>query len=133
MTTTAPSLYPILHYKDSMPAIDFLERAFGFRRLNVIPNPDGTVLHADLALGHSILMIGGDADDPRLASRPGQGWLYVAVDDVDAHCERARREGARIIMEPFETPRGSKGYTALDPEGNQWHFGTDQPVPDAPA
>ena len=127
MSATGPSLYPLLHYKDAPAAMDFLERAFGFERRVVVPHPDGTVQHAELALGHSVLMIGGDRDDPRLGSRPGQGWIYVAVDDVDAHCDTARREGAEILAEPADSEHGFRGYTALDPEGNQWHFGTHRP------
>lgn len=130
MTTAAPSLYPLMHYKDGHAAMDFLERAFGFRRLAVVPHADGSVQHAELAFGQSVFMIGGDRDDPRLESRIGQGWIYVAIGDIDAHCERARGEGAEIITEPFESEHGFLGYTALDPEGNQWHFGTHRPTPD---
>jgi uncharacterized glyoxalase superfamily protein PhnB len=122
--TTAPTLYPLMRYTDAPAAIDFLERAFGFVRREVIENPDGTIAHAELSLGPSILMLGSDRDDPRLGRRAGKGWIYAAVDDADGHCERARREGADIIAEPFDTDYGSRDYTALDPEGNQWHFGT---------
>jgi uncharacterized glyoxalase superfamily protein PhnB len=81
-------------------AIDFLERAFGFARREVITNPDGTVAHAELALGPSVLMLGSDRDDPRLGRRAGAGWIYVAVADADEHCQTPRREGAEIIVEP---------------------------------
>jgi uncharacterized glyoxalase superfamily protein PhnB len=137
LAADGPSLYPLMHYRDPLAAIDFLERAFGFERMVVVPHPDRDVQHAELAFGTSVFMIGGDDDDPRLESRPGQGWVYVAVDDIDGHCEVARREGAEIITEPFESEHGFRGYTALDPEGNQWHFGNHRPVtpaaPGAPA
>lgn len=128
---TAPSLYPLMHFQDPLAAIDFLERAFGFERMVVVPHPERDVQHAELALGNSVFMIGGDDDDPRLPTRPGTGWVYVAVDDVDAHCRRARGAGAEILTEPFESEHGFRGYTALDPEGNQWHFGTHRPVANA--
>lgn len=127
MSTDAPALYPLMHYRDGHAAIDFLERAFGLRRLVVVPHADGAVQHAELALGQSIFMIGGDRDDPRLESRPGTGWIYVAVDDVDEHFERARREGAEVLRGPADSEHGFRGYTALDLEGNQWHFGSHRP------
>jgi uncharacterized glyoxalase superfamily protein PhnB len=132
VTSAGPSLYPLLHYRDAFAAMDFLEHAFGFQRLSVVPRADGGVQHAELALDQSILMIGGDDDDPRLPDRPGRGWIYVAVDDVHGHCETARRHGAQIITEPFDSEHGFRGYTALDPEGNQWHFGSHRPVVQPP-
>ena len=63
--------------------------------------------------------------------RVGTGSLYVAVDDADAHCERARRAGARITAEPFDTDYGSRDYAAIDPAGNRWQFGTYRPAVDA--
>lgn len=50
--------------------------------------------------------------------------LYVAMDDVDAHCERARAAGARIAREPETTNYGSRDYSAWDPAGYLWGFGT---------
>ncbi len=133
MAETAPTLYPTLRYTDAHGAIEFLERAFGFRRRVVYDGPDGTVAHAELAYGPSILMLGSDRDDPRVGRRAGTGWLYVAVDDADEHCRGAREAGAEIIAEPYDTDYGSRDYTALDPEGNQWHFGTYRPPAEAPA
>jgi uncharacterized glyoxalase superfamily protein PhnB len=130
MTSVAPSLYPLMRFTDAPAAIDFLERAFGFTRREVITNPDGTIAHAELVFGASILMLGSDRDDPRLGRRAGQGWIYVAVKGADEHCATARREGAEVITEPYDTDYGSRDYTALDLEGNQWHFGTYQPAAD---
>ncbi len=133
MTVVAPTLYPLMRFDDAPAAIDFLERAFGFVAREVIANPDGTIAHAELALGPSVLMLGSDRDDPRLGRRAGKGWIYVAVDDADEHCRRARNEGAEIIAEPFDTDYGSRDYSALDPEGNEWHFGTYRPAADTVA
>ena len=127
MTDVAPTLYPLLRYRDAPAAIEFLERAFGFVRREVIPNPDGTIAHAELGYGPSIVMLGSDRDDPRLGRRAGSGWIYVAIDNPGEHCQRARQHGAEIIAEPFDTDYGSRDYAALDPEGNQWHFGTYRP------
>ncbi len=127
----APTLYPTLRFADAPAAIDFLERAFGFRRLHVYENPDGTVAHAELAFGPSILMLGSDRDDPLRGRKAGQGWMYVAVDDADAACARARAAGAEIVNELYDTEYGSRDFTARDPEGNVWSFGTYRPASDA--
>jgi uncharacterized glyoxalase superfamily protein PhnB len=129
MSEHGPTLYPLMRYTDAPAAIEFLKRAFGFRDLERIDNPDGTIAHAELSHGSSVLMLGSDRDDPRLGRRAGAGWIYVAVPDIDEHCRRAREAGAEILAEPFDTDYGSRDYSARDPEGNQWHFGTYRPAP----
>jgi uncharacterized glyoxalase superfamily protein PhnB len=52
---------------------------------------------------------------------------YVAIDDVDAHHDLARSEGADIVMAVHDTDYGSREYTARDPEGHLWSFGTYRP------
>jgi uncharacterized glyoxalase superfamily protein PhnB len=51
----------------------------------------------------------------------------VAVEDADAHCERARGAGAVITREPEDLDYGSREYSARDLEGHHWHFGTYRP------
>jgi uncharacterized glyoxalase superfamily protein PhnB len=127
----APTLYPLMRFRDAPAAIAFLKNAFDFRERQVIANEDGTIAHAELIYGPSILMLGSDREDPVMGSRAGHGWIYVAVDDADEHCERARAAGAKIFAEPDDTDYGSRDYTAHDPEGNVWHFGTYRPGAEA--
>ena len=56
--------------------------------------------------------------------RPGEvnHAVLVRVDDVDGHCERARRRAARILTPPQTHPFGERQYTALDPDGHRWSF-----------
>lgn len=126
----APTLYPSLRYRDASAAIDFLTSAFGFERHVVYENEDGTIAHAELSYGPSLLMMGQDRDDV-YGGRAGQGWVYVAVDNADAHCERARAAGAEIVVDLHDTDYGSRDYTARDPEGNTWNFGTYRPAVEA--
>lgn len=128
MTVQAPTLYPTMRYRDAPAAIEFLERAFGFVRREVIANEDGTIAHAELSLGPSILMLGSDRDDPLVGSRAGKGWIYVAIDDPDEHCARARAAGAEVVTELHDTDYGSRDYAARDIDGNLWHFGTYRPA-----
>jgi uncharacterized glyoxalase superfamily protein PhnB len=127
VTDDAPTLYPLMRFRDAPAAIEFLKAAFDFREVQVIANDDGTIAHAELSYGPSILMLGSDRHDPVIGSRAGHGWIYVAVPDADAHCERARAAGAKIVTDPFDTDYGSRDYTAHDLEGNVWHFGTYRP------
>jgi uncharacterized glyoxalase superfamily protein PhnB len=130
MSTEAPRLYPSMRYRDAPAAISFLEEAFGFKRREVIANDDGTIAHAELTLGPSILMLGSDRDDPLSGSRVGLGWMYVAVDDPDTHLDRARDAGAEVVVELHDTDYGSRDYAARDLEGNLWYFGTYRPSAD---
>jgi uncharacterized glyoxalase superfamily protein PhnB len=131
MPAEAPTLYPSLRYRDAPAAIDFLKGAFGFRERVVYPNEDGTIAHAELSYGPSILMLGSDREDGA-GIRAGQGWIYVAVGDADDHCAGARAAGASIITELHDTDYGSRDYAARDPEGNTWNFGTYRPAVDDP-
>jgi uncharacterized glyoxalase superfamily protein PhnB len=124
----APTLYPSLRYRDAKAAIAFLKDAFGFEEMVVYDDADGSVAHAELSYGPSVLMLGTDRDDVH-GSRAGQGWLYVAVEDADAHCAQARAHGAEIVTDLHDTDYGSRDYSARDPEGNLWSFGTYRPAP----
>jgi uncharacterized glyoxalase superfamily protein PhnB len=57
----------------------------------------------------------------------GTAVVYVAVDEVDSLHERARDAGAEIVMAPTDQDYGSRDFTARDPEGNLWSFGTHRP------
>ena len=121
------SMYPLLRYRDARAAIAFLTSAFGFREGLVVANEDDTIAHAELSYGIGIVMLGSHRDD-RYAGHVGQGWVYVTIDDPDAHGAQARASGADIITEPFDTDYGSREYAARDREGNAWHFGTYRPA-----
>ena len=125
-------MFPFLRYEDAPAAFEWLHRAFGFEKQMLVPGPKGTIAHAQLRYGASVLMIGTAQDDfmnmksPKAAGAVTQG-IYVQVDDVDAHHARARAAGAEIVMEPEDTEYGSREYAARDPEGHFWSFGTYRP------
>ena len=129
MTAATQSIYTTLRYRDAMAAIDFLERAFGFERGAVHQGDDGTVQHAELRYAGEWIMLGSTSDgsDGRLAVENGPTWVYVVVDDPDAHYERAVAAGAEIVRGLTDEDFGSRDYTARDPEGNVWSFGTYRP------
>jgi uncharacterized glyoxalase superfamily protein PhnB len=128
---TPPTVYPWRTYDDAQAAIAFLESAFGAERHALHLDDNGAVRHAELRFGNGIVMLGSSRPDlgaSRGEGEPGQG-VYIAVDDVDAHFERARAAGAEIVSELRDLGY-SREYSARDPEGNSWHFGTYQPFDD---
>ncbi|GLY20501.1 VOC family protein [Micromonospora sp. NBRC 101691] len=120
------TVYPILTYPDVRAAIYWLGVAFGATVHQVHDAPDGTVAHAELLLGTGLVML-GPRRHPRNRPADDEWSLYVAVDDVDAHCARARTAGAEIVREPSDTDYGSREYSARDLAGTVWSFGTYRP------
>ena len=124
------SIYPTLRYDDAKTAIAFLTSAFGLVEENVMTGDDGSVGHAELSWGDSIVML-GTRQAPPGPFDTGRAVLYLAVDDPDAHHDRAVAAGAEVTMGLTDQPYGSREYAALDPEGNVWTFGTYRPTPAA--
>jgi uncharacterized glyoxalase superfamily protein PhnB len=125
------NLFPCFAYDDAPRAIEFLERAFGFKPRLVVPGPNGTIRHSQLEYEGGVIMVS--------SPRPGTDWagpggraprcaaVCVLVRDPDAHCARARAAGAVITREVQDEEYGSRGYMAKDSEGNEWYFGTYEP------
>lgn len=129
--TTLPSIYPTLHYDDAREAIRFLTSAFGMNEESVTEGADGsTIVHAMLGWGTGLVMLSSRSDDEQSKLFDlGPVCLYLAVDDPDAHHEKAVAAGAKIVMELVDQPYGSREYAARDAEGNVWCFGTYRPGP----
>lgn len=129
----APQVWPTLRATDARGLIDFLVTAFGFVEVVAIPDGDG-IAHAQLAWpeGGSVMLgsarRGQGADPWELP--PGSFGGYVVTDSPGAVHDRAVAAGARITQ-PLHERHGSLDFTALDPEGNRWSFGTyrGEPLP----
>jgi uncharacterized glyoxalase superfamily protein PhnB len=110
---------PVLIYPDVREAVAWLTTAFGFvERLQIGENH-----RSQLSFGDGAVII-GDVRNDRRPPRPGEVThsVMVRIDDVRAHCARARTNGARILMEPTDFEYGERQYTAEDPAGHQWTF-----------
>lgn len=115
-------------YKNPLAALDWLERAFGFKRSMVITDDQGKLAHSEMRFGDSYLMVGSEWADYTAspASIGGKNTQSVHVhlqDGLDAHCERARAAGAVIMREPEDQFYGDRVYVASDLEGHVWTFG----------
>jgi uncharacterized glyoxalase superfamily protein PhnB len=122
-------IIPYLYVDDVSAYLAFLTRAFGFEtRMHHADPDDADHVHAEAALGDAVVMLG--RANPKwgtLAPRklPGlHSGIFVYLDDVDGHFQRARAAGAVVESEPADQPWGARMYTARDPEGNQWYFAT---------
>ncbi|MFD8543656.1 VOC family protein [Streptomyces sp. NPDC059649] len=125
-TAPAPQVWPMLRARDARALIRFLAEAFGFEETAV--HGDGErVEHAQLSWPEGGgIMLGSvrEADDDPCGLQPGTFGAYVVTGRPDALCARARAAGAEITDEPADTDYGSRGFSARDPEGNRWSFGT---------
>ncbi|GAA3118183.1 VOC family protein [Planomonospora alba] len=113
------TVYPLVRYRDPAAAIEWLAKAFGFEAGEVSENDDGVIVHAELTVGTGMIMLG--------TGEPGGHGVYVAVDDPDAHHDRAVAAGAVVTMPLTDQPYGSREYACTDPEGGTWYFGTYRP------
>lgn len=119
-----PRISPYLYYQDVAAALSWLTRAFGLRERMRMPGPDGKIGHAEMELADGVVMMGCPGPDYRNPKRLGEitQSLYVYVDEVDKHFQRAKEAGAKIVQEPTDQFYGDRNYSADDPEGHRWYF-----------
>jgi uncharacterized glyoxalase superfamily protein PhnB len=121
---------PALSYRDPQAALHWLAEAFDFEVTMAIEGPDDDPSQCHYEMGHGghgRVMIGGEWSDsmrsPASIDGRNTGTVHVALThDIDAHCERARASGARIVAEPGDQFYGDRTYRCVDPEGHQWTF-----------
>jgi uncharacterized glyoxalase superfamily protein PhnB len=116
----SPTVAPVLIYPDVQEAVGWLSAAFGFvERVRIPPNH-----RAQMKVGENGAVIAADVRHERRPPREGEEThsVLVRVEDADAHCERARAHGARILMEPTDFEYGERQYAAEDHAGHRWTF-----------
>ncbi|HKR33113.1 MAG TPA: VOC family protein [Terriglobales bacterium] len=112
---------PYLTVANARAEIEFLKRAFGAQTTETLSEEsDGTIRHAELKIGDSMLMLGQARD--QWTPRPTGFYLYV--EDCDAWYKRAMAAGAKSLMEPADQFYGDRNAGVEDPEGNYWWIGT---------
>ena len=127
-----PTVTPGLLYHDAPGAIDWLCRAFGFRRRLVIDGAPGRILHAHLTAGNGGVMLSSAEEyafpeictTPKAVGGVGTVEIIVYVEDPDAIYNRAVAAGATILIPVEDKPYGGRGFSCKDPEGHVWAFGS---------
>jgi uncharacterized glyoxalase superfamily protein PhnB len=123
---TNVTISPVLHYHDPEKAVQFLSEAFGFREHAVHRSPEGKIAYVEMEFGGAYIGFGPTQDDESPFDL-GACAVYVALDDPDAHHDRAIAAGAQLVMGLTDQDYGSREYAVRDPEGNVWCFGTYRP------
>jgi uncharacterized glyoxalase superfamily protein PhnB len=129
-----PRISSSLIYRDAAKAIDWLCHAFGFEVRLKVEGDGGRIEHSELVFGEGLIM----ASDPKPEKYPywrapsdvggvNTQSLMIYVDDVEAHCKRAREAGAKIVAGPETHDYGEdywsdRGYECEDPGGHHWWF-----------
>jgi PhnB protein len=111
---------PYLAMENTKRFIEFLKEAFGAEEKLVVPTPDGSIAHAKIAIGDSILEM-SDAHGPY---QPMPCAIHLYVPDTDALYEQALKAGATSLMPPKDQPYGDRSGGVVDPFGNQWFIAT---------
>jgi uncharacterized glyoxalase superfamily protein PhnB len=130
-----PRISSALFYEDASAAIDWLCRAFGFEVQLKVEGEGGRIEHSELVFGGGLLMVGESTKrerspyrrSPKEVGGANTQNLMVYVDDVEAHCKRAREAGAKITIEPETHDYGEeywadRSYGCEDPGGHHWWF-----------
>lgn len=112
------SVTPYLHPVGATKLIDFLKEAFSAEEVARHEEPKGTVVHAKVRLGNSILEMG----EAHGAYQPMPSMFYMYVNNVDAAYERAIKAGAKSLFAPADQPYGDRNGAVEDPFGNQWYL-----------
>lgn len=120
---------PYLSYADAPRAIDWLVQ-LGFSVVARQDGEDGRVMHCELRLGDAVLMAGSDDAPytvPPLSGQSTGAGVYLVTDDVDGMFRRAVASGSTSVIDPEDTPWGSRRARVLDPGGREWSFGSYLP------
>ena len=120
---------PMFMFKDCRKAIDFYKNAFGAEERHAMPWPDGKgVMHAEVLVGDSIIMMGDENPQQNCKSAESMGGspisFYLYVENVDSAFRRAVEAGAKVQMEVQEMFWGDRAGSLQDPFGYNWMLAT---------
>lgn len=120
---------PMLTVREVDKAIDFYKRALGAEERMRFTGPDGKhIMHAELKIGDSIIMLGGEQAEKGCSSPKTLGGtpvsLYLYVDDVDKAFQRATSAGVTVTMPVADMFRGDRVGQFTDPFGHKWSLAT---------
>jgi uncharacterized glyoxalase superfamily protein PhnB len=113
---TYRTVTPYLLIPDADAELAFLKAAFGGTEVSCQRHPDKTVLHAEMSIGDSLVMLGQAGGE----WKPRGGAFYLWVDDVDATYRKALTAGATSESQPEDKPYGHRNAGVVDKNGVTW-------------
>lgn len=124
-------LNPSLTVRDVEKALDFYQRAFGFKAKESMKGPDGKIMHAEMTYNDAVIMMGPEGAFGNPCKSPASSGvlppitLYFYCEDVEALFKKATAAGAKVIMPPENMFWGDRMCRLSDPEGYYWGFATN--------
>ncbi len=110
---------PFLNVKGAAEAIEFYKKAFGAKERLRMPTPSGLIMHAEIQIGDSVVMISDATERP-----PTQSSIHLYVDDVDALWKQATDAGCQVVMPLQDMFWGDRYGLVSDKFGNRWAMAT---------
>lgn len=122
------TLSPYLAVDDGAGAIEFYKRALGATEKSRMEGPGGKIMHAELAIGDSVVMLsdawpGSSTQSPKQAGTATAG-VFIFTEDIDALFKQAVDAGATSVSDPEDMFWGDRFGTLTDPFGHVWHMAT---------
>ena len=122
------TITPFMTVRDAARAIEFYKQAFGAKERGVMKGPEGKIMHAELVIGDSIIMLADEfpefgALSPQSTGGSGTG-LHIYIEDVDSAFDRAVKAGATVEMPVADMFWGDRYGKLRDPFGHKWSIGT---------
>ena len=124
------TITPYIVLEDASAGIEFYKKAFDAKARGKMPTPDGRLMHAEIQIGDSIIMMssefpemGGTAKSPKKAGFATSSLLIYA-EDTDAVFQNAIKQGATEVMAPQDMFWGDRYAKVRDPFGHEWQIAT---------
>jgi len=122
------SITPTLIVRDAAAAIEFYQRAFAAQEIDRMVGPDGSIMHAEIQIGDSRIMLGEENEQwgarSPLSTNGNPGSLHIYVENADASFERALNAGAKVRYPLEDAFWGDRYGKVTDPFGHEWGIAT---------
>ena len=122
------SVTPYLYIKGASSAVEFYKKVFGAAEILRMPGPNGQIMHAELKIGDSMIMLSDEHPEMGALSPQSVGGtatgLHVYVKNVDAVVKRAVDAGAKLVRPVKDQFYGDRSGTLIDPFGHMWYVAT---------
>jgi PhnB protein len=122
------SVTPYLFVKSAGSAIEFYKKVFGAQEVMRMSGANGQVMHAELRIGDSLIML--SEENPQMGTQGPQSLggtassLHLYVENVDAVAGKAVEAGAKLVRPVIDQFYGDRSGTLIDPFGHMWSVGT---------